>query len=327
MKVLILGGSGHIGGHLFHRLSQRPDLDVWRGSRRSADAVRRSVQVDTLDAEGLKKALVGVACVVNCVAGGAAAISDGARLLADAAHHNGCRVVHLSTMSVYGNAVGVVGENAGFDPALGWYARAKVEAEGFMAALVQRGGQAVVLRPGCVAGPGSELWVGRVGRWLRAGRLGDIGAAGDGWTNLVHVDDVCRAIEACIRMPLPAGQMPVFNLAAPDSPRWSEYFSHLALRIGATPVRRLSARRVRLDAKLFGPPLKILEKLAVRLHIGTRWLPDAMPPALVRFWGQAIWLDSTAAQAALGLEWTPYEATLEDGARWFLSQQSQQNPD
>ena len=321
MKILILGGSGHIGGQLFRRLSLLPDLDVWRGSRRPADASQRSVQLDTLDAEGLKKALAGVSCVVNCVAGGAAAISGGARLLADAALHNGCRVVHLSTMSVYGNAVGVVREDAAFDPALGWYARSKVEAEGFMAGLVQRGGQAVVLRPGCVAGPGSELWVGRIGRWLRAGRLGDIGAAGDGWTNLVHVDDVCRAIEASIRLPLPAGRMPVFNLAAPDGPRWSEYFSHLAVAVGATPVRRLSARRVRIDAKLFGPPLKILEKLAGRLRLGTRWLPDAMPPALVRFWGQAIWLDSTAAQAALGLEWTPYETTLQDGAAWFRSQE------
>ena len=321
MKVLILGGSGHIGGHLFQRLSQRADLDVWRGSRRPADAARRSLQVDTLDADGLKKALAGVSCVVNCVAGGAAAISGGARLLAEAALHNGCRVVHLSTMSVYGNATGVVREDAPFDPGLGWYARAKVEAEGFMAGLVQRGGQAVVLRPGCVAGPGSELWVGRIGRWLRAGRLGDIGAAGDGWTNLVHVDDVCRAVEASLSLPMPDGRMPVFNLAAPDSPRWSEYFAQLAMQVGATPVRRLSARRVRLDAKLFGPPLKILEKLAARLHIRLRWLPDAMPPALVRFWAQAIWLDSSAAQAALGFEWTPYETTLKDGAAWFRAQE------
>jgi nucleoside-diphosphate-sugar epimerase len=314
---LILGGSGQIGSRLFRTLGAHDDLEVWRASRRPGNAAHQSVQVDTLDAAALQAALAGVDCVVNCVAGNEAAIAEGARLLAQAALKAGCRVVHMSTMSVYGHAQGLVTEDAPFDPSLGWYARAKVQAEGSMAGLVSQGGQAVVLRPGCVAGPESQLWVGRIGRWLRAGRLGDIGAAGDGWTNLVHVDDVCRAVEASIRLPVTAGKVPTFNLAAPDGPRWSAYFTDLAVAIGATPVKRLSARRVRLDAQCFGPPLKIAEKLAGKLGVNPRLLPDAMPPALVRFWAQAIQLDSHAAQSVLGLQWTPYEQTLADGASWF----------
>jgi len=320
MKILILGGSGHIGGRLFRMLDAVPGLDVWRASRRAGNAAERSVQVDTLDADGLRRVLADVGCVVNCVAGNATAISAGAKTLAAAALHTGSRVVHLSTMSVYGGAQGVVREDTAFDPSLGWYARAKVEAEAAMADLVRQGGQAVVLRPGCVAGPGSQLWVGRIGRWLQAGRLGDIGAAGDGWSNLVHVDDVCRAVEAALRMPLAAGQLPAYNLAAPDGPRWSEYFVDLGVAIGATPVRRLSARRVRLDAKVLGPPLKIAEKLAMKLGLPTAALPDAMPPALVRFFEQQILLDGHAAENGLGLRWTPYRKTLEDGADWFAGQ-------
>jgi len=320
MKILILGGSGHVGGRLFQMLSGRAGLDVWRASRRPGDAARRSLQVDTLDRQALRAALAGVDQVVNCVAGGAPAIAQGAALLAEAALDTGSRVVHLSTMSVYGQRLGLVREELQTDPGPGWYGRAKVDAEAAMARLVGQGGQAVVLRPGCIAGPGSQQWVGRIGRWLQAGRLGDIGALGDGWSNLVHVDDVCRAIEAAMALPVApggAGRLPVFNLAAPDAPRWSEYFVDLGVAIGATPVPRLSARRIRLDARLLGPPLKVTEKLAARLGLPAASLPDAMPSSLVGLWGQEIRLDAHAAESALGLQWTPYPAMVADSAAWF----------
>lgn len=318
MKVLILGGSGYIGARLFQMLGQQADMQAWRASRSGVPA-ERSMRLDTLDAAALRSALAEVDAVVNCVAGSESAIAEGARLLAREALAARCRVVHLSTMSVYGHASGLVTEDTPHDPTLGWYARAKVQAEAFMRDMAEKGGEVIALRPGCVAGPGSQQWVGRIGRWLQVGRLGDLGAAGDGWTNLVHVDDVCRAVIAALRMAPTPGRMPAFNLAAPDAPRWSEYFVDLGVAIGATPVKRLSARRVRLDARLLGPPLKIAEKLGAKLHIDTRALPDAMPPALVRFWGQDIRLQSDAARRDLALEWTPYAATLADGAAWFRS--------
>ena len=40
---------------------------------------------------------------------------------------------------------------------------------------------AAILRPALVYGRGSALWSERVARLLRAGRLGDLGAAGDGF--------------------------------------------------------------------------------------------------------------------------------------------------
>ncbi|QHI98449.1 NAD-dependent epimerase/dehydratase family protein [Xylophilus rhododendri] len=319
MKVLILGGSGHVGGRLFEVLDRFDGLQAWRASRQRGDAARRSLQLDTLDAAGLRRVLPDFDGVVNCVAGSPGAIAEGARLLTQEAGRSACRVVHLSSMAVYGHAEGVVREDSPLDPTLGWYAAAKVQAEGFVAELVARGGQAVILRPGCIAGPGSQLWVGRIGRWLRAGRLGDIGAAGDGWTNLVHVDDVCRAIATSLRMPLAPASPAVFNLASPDSPRWDEYFVDLGVAIGATPVRWLSARRVRLDAMCLGPPLKIAGELAGKLGIAPGRLPDAIPPSLVRHWGQQIRLDATAARAALGMQWTPYRSILEDSAAWVRS--------
>ena len=210
-------------------------------------------------------------------------------------------------MSVYGALEGEVTEASPRDPSIGWYAKAKCEAEDIIA---DYEGGAVMLRPGCVWGPGSELWVGRIGRLLRAHRLGDLGAAGDGWSNLVAVDDVCAAVIASLRIAVTPGTPRVFNLAAPDSPRWNDYFVDLALAIGATPVRRLSARRVKLDAKLLGPPLKVLEIAAKKLRRRATALPDPLPPNLLGVFERHLHLRGDLAQQELGIAWTPNGSVL-----------------
>jgi nucleoside-diphosphate-sugar epimerase len=307
MKVLVLGGTGYIGSHLVARLAQSGWAIPVSTSRRNG--------IDTTDLVSMTRALRGMDAVVNCVAGSRDAISRGARVLVDAAEHAGKpRIVHLSTMSVYGALEGDVPEGASRDPSIGWYAKAKCEAEDTIA---EYEGAAVMLRPGCVWGPGSELWVGRIGRLLRARRLGDLGAGGDGWSNLVAVDDVCNAVFAALRSPARPGVPRIFNLAAPDSPRWNDYFVDLAIAIGATPVARLSAQRVKLDAKLFGPPLKIAELLLKRAGRPTQGLPDAIPPGLPGVFERHLRLRSELAERELGLQWRPYERVLAESAAWF----------
>ncbi|MES2978493.1 MAG: NAD(P)-dependent oxidoreductase [Pseudomonadota bacterium] len=320
MKILVLGGSGHIGQRLLQVLSATSWANA-RGASRSAPANGAdSLRLDSLRGEELRGALKGFDAVVNCVAGDAGSIAEGARVLTEAALLAGRpRIIHLSTQSVYGLREGRVDENTPLDPSLGWYGKAKCQAESHMHAYAERGGEVITLRPGCVYGPGSELWVGRVGRWLRAGRLGDLGVAGDGWSNLVHVDDVCQAVALSLQMPVAPGNFPIFNLAAPDSPRWNGYFVDLAMLIGATPVRRLGQRQLKLDAWLAGPPLKIAEKLFKRAGIGGIHLPDALPPGLLGLWSQHIQLDAQNASGSLGVAWTPYTSGLRSSADWFMS--------
>jgi nucleoside-diphosphate-sugar epimerase len=307
MKVLVLGGTGYIGSRLCTMLA---------GSRWAApvSASRRS-GVDTLDLASMGRALQGMDAVVNCVAGSAEAIARGARVLAQAAREAGCpRIVHLSTMSVYGALEGEVHEESPRDPSIGWYAKAKCEAEDIISKF---DGSVVMLRPGCVWGAGSELWVGRIGRLLRAHRVGDLGVAGDGWSNLVAVDDVCAAILASLRVTADAGTPRIFNLAAPDSPRWNDYFIDLALAIGATPVRRLSARRLKLDAKLAGPPLKVAQILLGKTGLSTHALPDPLPPGLLGVFERHLHLRSDRAERELGIAWTPYAKVLDQSAARF----------
>lgn len=318
-RILVLGGSGYVGARLCAMLRQtRWATPVSASSRHPGDGMD-SLRVDTRDPAALTLALHGIDAVVNCVAGNAQAISQGAQVLAKACTAAGCgHIVHLSSMSVYGAAEGRVTEEAPLDPGLGWYGKAKCEAEGHIVGFAQSGGTAVILRPGCVWGPGSQLWVGRIARLLVAGRLGDLGEAGDGWSNLVHADDVCAAVVAALRASRPSGQLLTYNLAAPDSPRWNDYFVDLALAIGAIPVRRLSRRQLQLDAWLAGPPLKIAERLLAKAGLRARSLPDPLAPGLLGLWERHLLLDSQSAQRDLDLRWTPYPQALRQSAAWFL---------
>lgn len=118
-----------------------------------------------------------------------------------------------------------------------------------------------------------------------------------------------------------------YNLAAPDSPRWNEYFVDLALAIGATPVRRLSPLQLRLDTMLAGPPLKVAQILAKRLLGDARSVPVPLPPNLLGLWERHLQLDSSRAGRELDLQWTPYAALLQQSAAWFLKQGHGSRPD
>jgi nucleoside-diphosphate-sugar epimerase len=317
-RILVLGGSGYVGSRLCAVLRQTRWATPVSASSRKPVAGMESLRVDIRDVVALTGALQGIDAVVNCVAGNARAISEGARLLAQACQVAGCgHIVHLSSMAVYGPVEGRITEEVPLDPSLGWYGRAKCEAERHIVSFAQAGGTAVTLRPGCVWGPGSELWVGRIARFLRAGRVGDLGEAGDGWSNLVHVDDVCNAIVAALRSSRPSGQILTYNLSAPDSPRWNDYFVDLALAIGATPVKRISPRQLRLDAWLAGPPLKIAQAVLAKTGLPSHALPDPMPPGLLGLWERHLLLDARSAQRDLEIPWTPYAAALPQCADWF----------
>jgi nucleoside-diphosphate-sugar epimerase len=214
-------------------------------------------------------------------------------------------------MSVYGSAVGLVDESASLRGDLGPYSEAKVTAEKVASAYPH----SVIFRPGCVFGPGSEQWSVRFARLLLAHRLGDLGPAGDGCCNLVHVADVALAVLRALEDPRTDGR--VFNLATPAPPTWNEFLVRYAIALRAVPVSRISGKRLRIEGKFLAPPLKIAEILARICKIDARRLPPPIPPSLIRLMGQDIRLDPRRAESELGLHFRDTQAALEQTARWF----------
>jgi nucleoside-diphosphate-sugar epimerase len=322
LSVLVLGADGFIGGHLIQALSASDWATPIAAGRRpratSGDSPIARLQFDATDQAALEHALQGADAVVNCISGSAQTIASSARALlaAVARQPRPPRLVHMSSMAVYGAASGLVSESAalaGQDP----YALAKIAAESDC----HRYSEAVVLRPGIVYGPHSRQWTERVGRWLMQRRVGDLGAAGDGCCNLVYVDDVVGAISQCLRLPGVTGQ--AFNLAMAQPPSWNDYFIAFARQLHAVPVARIGRRRLKLEAKLLAPPLKIAEILLSKVHLHSITLPEPIPPSLLRLWQQDMRLDVTRAEQQLQLRWTSLADGLLQSARWFSQREGQ----
>ena len=329
VKVLVLGATGFIGQRLVTRLRDSGWATPVLAGRRAPAARTDGLvfrQVDTLDAASLRQALGDIDAVVNCVAGHGDAIGRGAQLLVEAALQTSRpRIVHMSSMAVYGNQEGCLNEDSPLDPAASWYAQAKCEAEEHMKVYAAAGHPLVMLRPGCVYGPGSDMWVEQMARLVAAGRLGDLGGSGEGWSNLVHVDDVCAAVLLSLQYasrspdtsPVPA---PVFNLTGDDSPRWNRYFVDLALALGAGAAPRISPLRLKLDARLGTLFIRVLQRLARAAGKSGRGLPVALSPSFLRLWQQQLRIDGQRARSVLGFAPRPYAQGLAESAQWARSE-------
>jgi nucleoside-diphosphate-sugar epimerase len=316
-KILILGATGFVGQHLARALAAGTwavPLAAGRSARVSGIDAAGSVQTLRLDATeeaALSRALQGVDGVVNCIAGSATTMTTSTRVLVNAASRQQTppRIVHLSSMAVYGPATGLIDESAplsGVDA----YAQAKITTEQLCVPYAR----SVILRPGIVYGPGGPQWTARIARWLHARRLGDLGAAGDGCCNLLYVEDLVTAISQALRLNGVEGR--TFNLAMSEPPTWNEYFVRFAQALGAVPVARLGRRRLKFESKILAPPLKIAEILSARAGLRSLRLPEAIPPSLLRLCQQDIRLDIHAAERGLQLSWTTLEAGLAAAAAW-----------
>lgn len=302
MKVLVTGADDFIAGAILARLADSGWARAFADDRPLPTALHGKVtalRVDATDPAALARALPDFDAVVHCSGPSPRHIEASARALYGALAQlpHAPRVVHLSSMTVYGNVEGTITEEAALRSELGAYAAARVQAE----RLAQGHGNVVILRPGVEYGTGGQAWTTRVARWLRARRLGDLGVAGDGTCNLVHVDDVADAALQALRVPDAAGQ--AFNLVMDSPPTWNEYFTAYAIALGAVPVRRISTRWLKLETRLLAPALKVLELVCARATRGKVLPPPAIPPSLLRLTRQDIRLSNARAKSLLA--WQP----------------------
>lgn len=311
MKVLVVGANGFVGRHVIDALMASGTAEPVCGVRKARPGAAPVRLLDATDPASAMAAVEGMQGVVNCVLGSPdTMIRSTEALIAAALHHGARRFVHLSSIAVYGSREGMIDEQSPQGEGVNAYGEAKIRCEQLVRAAQARGLETVILRPGLVCGPESHPWTLRIGRLLRQRRLGDLGAQGDGYANLIAVEDVAEAIARAL-VSRPSGRS--YNLAMPDPPRWNRYLLDLAKGLGATPVHRVPGYQLKVESRLAMLPLKAAERL-----IGSRpWLPEAITPSLARLFGSDVRFSPAATDADLGFVRTGYEAIMARSINWL----------
>jgi len=249
MTVFVTGGSGLVGSHVVQQLAKRGArvralVRDDPGARLVADLGAEPVHGSVEDPESWALAS-GASAIVHAAAHVVKAADwaeyervnvQGTRLAADAAAELGARLVHISSVAVYGrspaNSSGVkTAEDAPFGPIAetDFYARSKRMAEEVLWRRVEeRGISAVALRPCVLYGERERIFIRRL---LRLLRFGLIPLTGPGENRLAVVyagnvaDAVCRAIER------PDVQGP-FNVTNDGTITQREFFEIAAKALG-----------------------------------------------------------------------------------------------
>ena len=281
MNVLVTGATGDVGGYVTTRLLA-DGVAVRVLCRSGSDRLPGEVEVtqgDLTVPQTLERAVVGMDAVVHCAAhlgGGGRALhgqiyAGGTRALLAAAEraHLG-RVVHLSTVAVYGRKGDgqVVGPADSYDPfpeLRDDYAWSKIGAERWVQLYRAHGLDTVVLRPGIVYG-GRRDFVARISR--RAGSLLVVLGSPGMLLPLVHVRDVAEAVVRALRSrSTPAEPL---DLVGPGTPTQAEYLARRGAARGErlVPIYVATARLLRRIAGLPGP--RTARALAYRLAWATQ---------------------------------------------------------
>lgn len=302
--ILVTGATGFIGRVVCRALATT-GYRVRAGCRQpalptelSANGVITAQVLDLDRPEGLPAALAGVDAIVHAAYGRVEAMPAQLDGLLRAAERAGVgRIVHFSSIAVYGNATGRVDETRSPERPIGAYGRAKIRCEERLRAWAQPGRCAIALRPGIVYGPGSPFWNEKIERRIRAGIWGTFGRQGEGTAALVHVEDVARSVVAALSAS-PARPWLAVNITGPDSPTWNAYFTAMAETLGVT-LREITPAMLKGHAAG-----GLLARTWRRTHLPglKRWALAALPGELALFARRANYPNDLARHM---LDWSP----------------------
>jgi len=275
-RVLVTGATGFVGGAVARRLRSRgEDVEgLGRSEKRGAALERdgiRFVQADVRDADAVAGAVRDCARVVHCAAeyhsqgltpAEFLAVNAGgtAHVLAACARHGVDRLVHVSTVNVYGRLHSTPATEDHPFGDLNPFQRSKVEAERRVWAALEGplAGRVAVVRPSGIYGPGDPKFV-KLYRALQRRRFVWIGPCRSRY-HATFVDDAVEGIVRALVVEGAGGR--AYNLAGPRIRTVRELVLAAARAVGAPPPRlRVPLWPVRVAAFA-------CEALCRPLHVG-----------------------------------------------------------
>ena len=259
MTVLVTGAAGLVGTHVLDALrsrGERPRALVREHSVGTVEAFGAEAVVgDVTDVAAWQRAARDVRAIIHAAALVASHDSfdeftrvnvGGTRLALEAARRTGARLIHISTVAVYGRtavfdtgAQGVA-EDYPFQPIpeKDFYARSKRAAEQLVHEEAARGGVSVTaIRPNVIYGERDLLFTRRLIANLKRGFLPLVGP-GTNHLSCVYAGNVASAILAALDAPVTPG-FRAYNVTRDASPLLTqrEFFGALAEALGRRPFR------------------------------------------------------------------------------------------
>jgi nucleoside-diphosphate-sugar epimerase len=326
-RALVTGATGLVGSHIAERLTASGwtvRALVRRESRwLNSIGVEQTVG-DVLDGASFTSAARGCDTIFH----NAAAITesggwetyrrlnvDGTRAAIDAAASAGARLMHLSSVAVYGpdGRYSTAGKKTDEDSPLAplpdgaYYARSKRESEQLVMDAHASGRiWATAVRPTVIYGRRDRQFVPRAARLLRRGFAPLIGG-GTSTLSLVHAGNVADGAILAVKSEIAGGR--VFNLAQDFDVTVRQCFL-----LGAQGLGR-SVHFIPIPASLAGGAVRAF-KMITRLFTGGRW--SAVSNASIRM----LTRDNpfTSERARRELAWSPSirpEEGIPDAFRWW----------
>jgi nucleoside-diphosphate-sugar epimerase len=250
-EVLITGGNGFVGHHLVEALQARGETVrvLALPTENTVGLEQRGVSVhrgDVRHPETLRAAVAGARALVHL-----AAMMDvwrplneyqavnvlGTENICRAAMAAGVeRVVHMSSSSVYGMALGrTADETSPLAPFPDPYPVTKAAADMAVQRMItDEHLPAVIVRSDQIFGPGDRLHFGRMADRLRAGRSIIVGR-GDNALPLVYITDVVQALLLMLDHAQATGS--AYNIAAEEPLSQRDVLNTIATAIGVRPPR------------------------------------------------------------------------------------------
>jgi predicted dehydrogenase/nucleoside-diphosphate-sugar epimerase len=260
-RVLLTGATGFIGSRVAEVLALRDGWQVRALVHNPGSAARLArlpidmVHMDLASPQDLAKVVQECDAVLHCAIGTAwgdrneifKVTVEGTRKLLEAARTAKVkRFVYLSTIAVHDlDMSGLLDETTPIAPRRGEdYGESKAQAERLVLDAAQLGLASAVLRPACVYGPFSHIFITRPIQALAEDRFRWILSA-DAPSNTVYIDNLIEAMVKVLEAPVEKIRGEVFTISDPEQMSWREFYSYFteALGFALPPVDQVDPAR------------------------------------------------------------------------------------
>ncbi len=218
-KVIVLGGSGFLGSRIIKKLSLNPKLNVYYGGRKRVESLTaKHCELNMLNRDSLK-ILKDFDIIINCTGQITKPFNLcyqlntlGSNNLAKTLKHTSKKIIHISSMSVYGS-LEKCNESSKINPETN-YAFAKAVSDFILQENIQSN-NLTILRLTNLYGPNQ---IKGVIAYILRSYLSDkkllFNNNGSLFRFYLHVDDCAKLINDFINLNIPSN---IYNIKGPDS--------------------------------------------------------------------------------------------------------------